>query len=141
MTPAGTRARASPRLPASATAAPPPFVSRFAMVSVLARRRVSACALPRPSARASAKLANSTVNQSQAATCPVKSGLPAPPASSWTRMIVVTRLPTSTMNITGFRNWIRGASLRTASAAARRRRAGSQIEIVRVRSDIWILVA
>ncbi len=36
-----------------------------AMVSALALRRVSACALPRPSAMASAKLANSTVNQSQ----------------------------------------------------------------------------
>ena len=34
-------------------------------VSVRVRRRVSACALPRPSAIASAKLANSTVNQSQ----------------------------------------------------------------------------
>ena len=35
-----------------------------AMVSVLVLRSVSACALPRPSAMASAKLANSTVNHS-----------------------------------------------------------------------------
>ena len=35
-------------------------------------RRVSACARPRPSATASAKLAKITVNQSQAAICPVK---------------------------------------------------------------------
>ena len=38
---------------------------RLATVSVLALRKVAACALPRPSATASAKLANSTVNQSQ----------------------------------------------------------------------------
>ena len=35
------------------------------MVSVLARRNASACALPRPSATASARLANSTVSHSQ----------------------------------------------------------------------------
>ena len=39
--------------------------SRRAMVSVLARRSVSAWALPRPSATASARLANSTVSHSQ----------------------------------------------------------------------------
>ena len=39
--------------------------SSFAWVSVRCRRKESACALPRPSAMASAKLANSTVNQSQ----------------------------------------------------------------------------
>ena len=48
------------------------------MVSVLALRSVAACALPRPSAIASAKLAKSTVNQSQNATWPVKSGCPRP---------------------------------------------------------------
>ena len=37
----------------------------YAMVSVRALRSVSACALPRPSAMASAKLAKSTVNHSQ----------------------------------------------------------------------------
>ena len=50
--------------------------SRLATVSVRVLRSVSACALPRPSAIASAKLANSTVNHSQNATCPVNSGLP-----------------------------------------------------------------
>ena len=39
-------------------------VSSFACVSVRVRRSESACALPRPSATASAKFANSTVNQS-----------------------------------------------------------------------------
>ena len=47
-----------------------------AIVSVRVLRSVAACALPRPSAIASAKLANSTVNQSQNATWPVKSGVP-----------------------------------------------------------------
>ena len=42
-------------------------VAALAMESVLVLRRVSACALPRASAIASAKLANSTVNQSQSA--------------------------------------------------------------------------
>ena len=41
------------------------------MVSVRVRRRASAWARPRPSAIASAKLANSTVNHSQAAIWPV----------------------------------------------------------------------
>ena len=49
-----------------------PSRSRRAMVSVLVLRRVSACALPRPSAMASAKLANSTVNQSQSVICAAK---------------------------------------------------------------------
>ena len=41
-----------------------------ATVSERVLRSVSACALPRPSATASAKLANSTVNHSHAATSP-----------------------------------------------------------------------
>ena len=41
---------------------------RLAKVSVLILRSASACALPRPSAIASAKLANSTVNHSQPVT-------------------------------------------------------------------------
>ena len=42
---------------------------RFAVVSVLVLRKLSACALPRPSAIASAKLANNTVNHSQRVIC------------------------------------------------------------------------
>ena len=50
-----------------------PFVSRrLAMVSERALRSVSACALPRPSAMASAKLANSTVNHSHSVICRLK---------------------------------------------------------------------
>ncbi|OPZ87522.1 MAG: hypothetical protein BWY76_00419 [bacterium ADurb.Bin429] len=44
-----------------------PSTIKFAMVSVFICRRVLAWALPRPSAMASAKLAKSTVNHSQAA--------------------------------------------------------------------------
>ncbi len=44
----------------------------FAGVSCLALRNDSACALPRPSATASEKLANKTVSQSQSAIAPMK---------------------------------------------------------------------
>ena len=44
-------------------------VRRLAIVSERALRNVSACALPRPSAIASAKFANNTVNQSQNVIC------------------------------------------------------------------------
>ena len=43
---------------------------RLAIVSARVLRRAAACALPRPSAMASAKLANRTVNHSHAATSP-----------------------------------------------------------------------
>ena len=49
-----------------------PSTSTLARVSVLVLRRVSACALPRPSAIDVAKLANNTVNQSQPLTMPTK---------------------------------------------------------------------
>ncbi len=93
-------------------------------------RSVSACALPRPSAIASAKFAKSTVNQSQNGDLPGEERLArCRSISSCTKMIVVIRLPTSTMNITGFLTWIRGSSLRNESTTACRMMAGSQIEI------------
>src|ERR1035438_2562530 len=49
-----------------------PSTMRFAMVSARAFLSVSACALPRPSAMASAKLANSTVNHSHSVICKLK---------------------------------------------------------------------
>ena len=58
------------------------------------------------------------MNQSQKATWPVNNGWPVPPISCWIQIIVVTRLPTSTMNMTGFLIWIRGSSLRKESAIA-----------------------
>ena len=45
-------------------------------------RRAAACALPRPSAMASAKLANSTVNQSQAEMARINPGAASPSPSS-----------------------------------------------------------
>ena len=62
-----------------------PGSSRFANVSVRARRSVAACALPRPSATASAKLANSTVTQSQRMIWKVKPRCSPPPVSSCAR--------------------------------------------------------
>ena len=57
---------------------------------------------------ASAKLANSTVNQSQSAICSVKPTWPLPPTMSRTSTTVVATLPSSTTNITGFRTMWRG---------------------------------
>ena len=88
--------------------------------------RLSACALLRPSASASAKLANSTVNHSHRATVrgnpplPLIKPLNIPAASS-----VVSRLPHQTINITGFCHCTTGESLRNASGSARRTSAGS----------------
>jgi hypothetical protein len=47
----------------------PPFQKRWATVSERALRSVSACALPRLSAMASAKFANSTVNHNHSVIC------------------------------------------------------------------------
>ena len=102
---------------------------RSAVVSARVRRSEAACALPRPSAIASAKFAKTTVNQSQKATWPVKSGLPEPEKSSCSQTTVEIRLPTSTMNMTGFRSWMRGSSLRNESRIAGRTIFGSQSEI------------
>jgi hypothetical protein len=51
------------------TTVPAGSVSSFALVVTRAARRLSAAALPRPSATLSAKLAKSTVAQSQRAIC------------------------------------------------------------------------
>src|SRR6266571_1119657 len=105
----------------------PSAVRRRATVSVRVLRSSSAWALPRPSAMASAKLANSTVNQSQRATCPVNETPPCPPRKRLTRKRRVTStLPTATTNITGLRTWTRGSSLRNEEAAAPRTIAGSK---------------
>jgi hypothetical protein len=57
----------------------------LARVSLRVRRKASACALPRPSATASAKLANSTVNQSHAAIWPENIAEPFPVTRSRTK--------------------------------------------------------
>ena len=97
--------------------------SRFAEVSVRIRRSVSAWALPRPSATASAKLANSTVNHSQTVIWPENSALhadhlPGPMTRSRRKKIVVSTETISTQNITGFFASVRGLSLRNDAAIA-----------------------
>ena len=95
--------------PAAGTSRPS---SRCATVVVRARRRVAACALPRPSATASARLANSTVSHSQPAISqPNRVG-------SATASTVEKTEPTQTTKMTGCRSRVRGSSLRTAPASA-----------------------
>ena len=99
--------------------------SRLATVSVLALRRVAAWALPRPSATASAKFANSTVNQSQRLIWKEKPSPPAPVTRSRMKRTVVRVATTSTVNITGLRTMRRGSSFLKASRTAGPRIFGS----------------
>src|SRR5262245_13178761 len=122
--PASTTTRSPARSAVAFTTTAIPSVSRRALVCVRIRRNESACALPRPSATASAKFANTTVNQSQNETPAVnQSGamraLPATRARKKRR--VVSTLPTSTTNITGFLATSRGDSLTKLSLTARLR--------------------
>ena len=80
-------------------------------VSARALRSVSAWALPRPSAMASAKLAKRTVNQSHKVICRPKPNCPACCRASQNQSMVVRSAPTSTTNITGFLTMVRGSSL------------------------------
>ena len=107
----------------------PSGLSRKADASWRLRRRVSAWALPRPSATASAKLANSTVAHSHSAIRPTNR------LSRAKNTTVVMTLPISTTNMIGTRTMWRGSSLTNASRRARRRIAGSNIELAaRVRT-------
>ena len=82
-------------------------------------RSAFACALPRPSAIASAKFANSTVSQSQTAIAPTNQSSPVcPRARSRKKIAVVITLPSSTMNITGFLSCSRGSSFGNESRIA-----------------------
>ena len=80
------------------------------MVSPLALRRVSAWALPRPSAIASAKLAKRTVNHSHKVICRLKAKLPWWLRIPWMSSTVVRTLPISTTSMTGFFTITRGSS-------------------------------
>ncbi len=83
-------------------------------------RRVSAWALPRPSAIASAKFAKITVSQSQNAMSPVNQSAWLPPLIRSTKNVaVVMTEPTSTTNMTGLRIWTRGSSFLNESISAR----------------------
>ncbi len=89
-----------------------PPSTRRATVSVLALRSVSACALPRPSATASARLAKSTVSQSQALIVQ-----PNQSPGSLKEKTVVSTEPIHTTNITGDVTITLGSSLRNASGS------------------------
>ena len=96
---------------------------RWATVSERVLRSVSACALPRPSATASAKLANSTVNQRNSATSPANT-------FSFVRRRpevleeedVVSTLPTSDHEHHRVAHQVRGLSLTKLSPTARSQR-------------------
>ena len=88
--------------------------------------RLLACALLRPSASASAKLANRTVIHSHRLIAPVNHGLPCIwPVAIATVNKVVNRLPSQTINITGLRHWVWGLNFFTASISACATREGS----------------
>jgi hypothetical protein len=95
----------------------PSEARRNAVVVCRVARRALAWALPRPSAMASAKFANSTVSHSQTAITPGNQAL-SPCARALIQISVVMAEPSSTMNITGFRNCERGSSLGNESRIA-----------------------
>src|SRR6266478_4405643 len=90
----------------------------LAWLSVRVLRNVSACALPRPSATASAKLANSTVNHSHRMIWKVKPRLAPPVTRSRRKITVVSAATTSTTNITGLLIINRGSSFAKAEPMA-----------------------
>ena len=104
----------------------------FATVSVRIARRVSAWALPRPSASASAPFANTTVSHSQIAMLKVNQAASWPPPNgvppnTWiSQATVVITAPISTTNITGLRIWTRGSSFRSDATSAGRTISGSK---------------
>ena len=97
----------------------PPSSRRRAVESDFVRRRASACALPRPSATASAKFAKSTVNQSHAEMAKSNPAVPVCWTASRMKKNVVTAAPTSTTNMTGLRACQRGSSFLNESPIAR----------------------
>ena len=104
--------------------------SRRAVVSVRVRRRLSAWALPRPSATASARLAKRTVNHSQTAISQEKT------LGSTTASAVTRTEPTQTTNMTGLRSWVRGSSLRSASGSERQSWRGGNAPAPTVRRSV-----
>src|SRR5882757_8093924 len=102
-------------------------VSSLAWLSVRVFFSDSACALPRPSATASAKLANSTVNHSHRMIWNVNAKLAPPVTTSRMKITVVNAATISTTNITGFLIISRGSSLTKADMIAGIRIFGSSI--------------
>ena len=87
--------------------------ARRATRSARVLRSASACALPRPSAIASAKFANSTVNHSPSAIA-VSNAIGPPLTTSATIRIVTITETTSTTKMTGFFIRVRGIELEEA---------------------------
>src|SRR5207245_1900136 len=104
-------------------------------------RSVSACAFPRPSATASAKLAKSTVNHRNTATNAANtfSSVDDEPRSLKNRIVVSTD-PTPTTNITGFFISVRGLSFAKLSTIARCRISGSTSLRFSSGMSPWLLV-
>ena len=111
-----TRSPTLSALAGTASKARPLPVRRLPLSSPLVARSEAACALPRPSASASAKLPNSTVSHSQTTSCTWKPMEP-PGAPVGSRM-VSSVATTAVTNITGLRiSWL-GASLTKLSRIA-----------------------
>ena len=108
----------SRRLAPTSSQVSPTLVSSLARSSALVARRLAACALPRPSASASAKLPNRTVSHSQKTSCPSNTGLPPDPARLRTNNSVESAATNAVTNITGLRISVRGSSLTKASRIA-----------------------
>ena len=107
-----------------------------ATVSWRIDRSVSAWARPRPSANASAMLANTTVSHSQNEITNVYQAGSSPPSAlppnTWiSQVTVVMAAPISTTNITGLRICTRGSSLIRLSISARRTMSGRNSETAR----------
>ena len=83
-------------------------------------RKLAACALPRPSARLSAKLPNSTVSHSQNTSCPSKTELPPSPIRLRSQRTVDSAATMAVTNITGLRISVLGFSLMKLSRTAGR---------------------
>ena len=90
----------------------------LAGVSVRVRRNASACALPRPSATASAKFANRIVNHSHRMICNSKPMFGPPVRRSRIKITVVRRVTTSSTNMTGLLISVRGSSFTKADPIA-----------------------
>ena len=101
---------------------------RRAKVCVRAFFKLSACALPRPSAIASAKLANKTVNQSHSVICKLKPEK-WPVKMSRATTTVQSAAPISVTSITGFSHSARGSSFLNESTSAGRIRLASKSEV------------
>src|SRR5579883_2041784 len=124
-------------VPGTCSHSRPPPVSSFAMVSVLVLRRLAACALPRPSATASAKFAKSTVNHSQRLIWKAKPRLPPPVTRSLRKSSVVSAATISTTNITGLRQSVAGLSLASDSRMAGTRILRSASLAIGIRWRVW----